>query len=414
MTPTITFWWRLFGLLAIEAALVAALAAVLARWIQSAVWRRTIWQAGALGLLVLAACESTGLNRGLAAWATAKPEPRSSRRIVVRTFPPRIKPAPPIASNDPDVAPGLKTTDATTANYNSRTWWPGLIWLSGFGLMLGRNGFARFVLLLVTHRRRAVTDEVLLARVRELSRRLGIRRRVRVTQAKGLSGPIASGFFRPEICLPERFAGEFTVGQQEAMLAHELAHVAARDPAWYWLGDLAAALWWWHPLAWWTRGKLQATSEQAADEASLLVENGPDALAECLVEIGRRLTRPQSFGRLGIEGNGFRSGLGQRVARLLKLSGNPWRGVGQVRLWLARVSGLAALAVIVLAGSAWSSRPRGETFQQSWQGSLVGCAWSALSQPSPKILLAQAATSPTTATAEDGANRTAGVPAQCH
>jgi len=51
MTPTITFWWRLFGLLAIEAALAAALAAVLARWIQSAVWRRTVWQAGTLGLL---------------------------------------------------------------------------------------------------------------------------------------------------------------------------------------------------------------------------------------------------------------------------------------------------------------------------------------------------------------------------
>jgi beta-lactamase regulating signal transducer with metallopeptidase domain len=412
MTPTTAFWWRLFGLLAIEAALVAALATVLARWIRSAVWRRTIWQAGVLGLLVLAAGESTGLNRGLAAWATAKPEARRSRRMVVRAFPPRIQAAPPIASNDPDAASELKIINAPTAMPDSRTWWPGLIWLSGFGLMLGRSGLARFVLLLVRHRRRAVTDEVLLARVRDLSRRLGIRRRVRVMEANSLSGPIAWGLFRPEICLPERFAGEFTVGQQEAMLAHELAHVAARDPAWYWFGDLAAALWWWHPLAWWTRGKLQATSEQAADEASLLVENGPDALAECLVEIGRRLVRPHSFVRLGIDGNGFRSGLGQRVARLLELSGNPWRGVGQARLWLARASGLAALALIVLAGSAWSSRPRGETFQQNWQGSLAGYAWTAFAKTNPRILLAQAAPPPGSATAEEGANRIAGLPAR--
>ncbi len=391
MTPTTTFWWRLFGLLAIEAALVVALAVVLARWIKSAVWRRTVWQAGALGLLVLAACESTGLSRGLAAWATAKTEARSSRRMVVGTLPPRIDSAPPIASNDPEAATELRIIQAPTANSNPRTWWPGLIWLIGFGLMLGRNGFARFVLLLVRHRRRAVTDEGLLARVRDLSRRLGIRRRVRVMEANGLSGPIAWGLFQPEICLPDRFAGEFTVAQQEAMLAHELAHVAARDPAWYWLGDLAAALWWWHPLAWWTRGKLQATSEQAADEASLLVENGPDSLAECLVEIGRRLVRRQPFGRLGIDGNGFRSGLGQRVARLLELSGKPWRGEGQARLWLARTGGLAALALIVLAGSAWSSHPRDETFQQSWQGSLAGYAWTALAKPSPRILPAQAA-----------------------
>ena len=33
-----------------------------------------------------------------------------------------------------------------------------------------------------------------------------------------------------------------------------------------------------------------------ADEASLLVENGPNVLAECLVKLGGRLAQPRSFG----------------------------------------------------------------------------------------------------------------------
>ena len=33
-------------------------------------------------------------------------------------------------------------------------------------------------------------------------------------------------------------------------------------------------------------------SESAADEASVLTQNGPNALAECLVELGKRLAQP--------------------------------------------------------------------------------------------------------------------------
>src|SRR5690606_17201662 len=60
-------------------------------------------------------------------------------------------------------------------------------------------------------------------------------------------------------------------------------------------------------------------SEQAADEAAVILENGPGILAECLVQLGQQFSRARSFGWLGVEGNGFRSHLGQRVERLLNL-----------------------------------------------------------------------------------------------
>jgi hypothetical protein len=163
----------------------------------------------------------------------------------------------------------------------------------------------------------------------------------------------------PEICLPVQFTSRFTRVQQEAMLLHELAHIAAHDTAWYFLADLAAAFWWWHPLLWWARRNLQAATEQAADEASLLAEDGPNALAECLVQIGQRLQKVSSYNLLGVEGNGLRSSLGRRVWRLLNM-----RGPGQVNFrarWqtsFAYAGGVLIFAIIMFTGSTWHS---GET-----------------------------------------------------
>src|SRR5205823_5993694 len=133
------------------------------------------------------------------------------------------------------------------------------------------------------------------------------------------------GIFRPTISLPKDFCKQFTAEQREAMLIHELAHLAARDPLWYLLAEIVTGLLWWHPLVWWSRWQFHTASEAAADEASMLLKNGPAALAECLVELAKHLVLPRSSGWLGIEGNGFRSGLGRRVSRLFELSGRSWR-----------------------------------------------------------------------------------------
>ena len=110
--------------------------------------------------------------------------------------------------------------------------------------------------------------------------------------------------------MAEGFTRRFTNEQQDAMLAHELAHLAAHDPLWHALADLVTAMLWWHPLAWLAKQQLRSASEAAADEASLVVENGPNVLAECLVELGGRLTRTHSLGWLGMADGDFRSGLG--------------------------------------------------------------------------------------------------------
>jgi hypothetical protein len=165
--------------------------------------------------------------------------------------------------------------------------------------------------------------------------------------------PIAFGLFLPSIAVPDDFMRRFTRPEQDAMLAHELAHLAARDPAWYLLADILCALLWWHPLVWWARAQLHAASEQCADEASLLVEGGPQSLAACLVRIAGELTRPASLESIGVEGDGFRSRLGRRVERLLRMSERYEAAPHRWQTGLARTLGPVVLLAAVLASTGW-------------------------------------------------------------
>jgi hypothetical protein len=124
--------------------------------------------------------------------------------------------------------------------------------------------------------------------------------------------------------LPPAFDTRYTSPEQDAVLAHELAHLAAKDPLWFLLADLATACLWWHPLAWWTRRSLHVAAELAADEATALVPDGPGALAKCLVNLGKDLLAARGWGWIGING-GFRSKLGMRVERLLRMPGSGQR-----------------------------------------------------------------------------------------
>jgi hypothetical protein len=148
------------------------------------------------------------------------------------------------------------------------------------------------------------------------------------------------------------------------MLVHELAHLSAGDPAWQGVADLVAAALWWHPLVWWSRRRLEAASEASADEASLVVANGPTVLAECLVQLGGRLVQARPFGWLGVEGGNNLSGLGRRVKQLMTLSGGSWN---------PKSLGPVALAAFAIFGTAWTDPTliqKGETMktlQQSWK-----------------------------------------------
>ncbi len=264
--------------------------------------------------------------------------------------------------------------------------WPAVIWIMGSVWFAGRFVRARWLLRRFQRVHLPPGDDALCRRVAALAEQLGMRRRVRVLQTAGHSAPVAFGSLRPTVALPASFLDDYERPQQDAVLAHELAHLSAFDPAWQQAANLLCAALWWHPLVWWMRRRLQAASEAAADEASLLVPGGPDALAECLVSLGRRLQPATRLEWLSVEGDRFRSGLGRRVQRLLRLRGKPWRAPARRRLLPAKTALPLIVVLVAVSCTAWvrpqATLSEGVTTMNvltgSWRNSLAATVLLAL------------------------------------
>ena len=134
--------------------------------------------------------------------------------------------------------------------------WLCLVWAAGAAMAGARACLAHCLFMIFQLRRRPVAERALAEKVQALARALGIRHRVRVIESARLTSPIAFGLLRPTVGLPPDFAIRFNPAKQDAMLAHELAHLAAHDPFWCLLADAATVVLWWHPGVWWLRRQL--------------------------------------------------------------------------------------------------------------------------------------------------------------
>jgi beta-lactamase regulating signal transducer with metallopeptidase domain len=394
----IQFWIGLLGWLAVEITLVIAVVAAWQLLTASATRRRIIWQAGLLGAALLLVFETTGIGPGVAHWALLRlyihPAPAAvtpARATTEATPAPVQFKTPAAAAVAAQLTPAYSEPPAPVANEPVIPWWPGIIWLTGTGLLLAWIVFSRVLVLVFRWRHAESANEVLQERVRILARQLGVRGRVRVVESASLTSPIAFGLVQPVIGVPAAFATDFSEPEQNVMLTHELAHLANHDPAWYLLSDLVVAALWWHPLVWWSRWQIHTHSEIAADEAVLILEDGPALLAECLVTVARHWQSPPGLGWVRMAG--FRSSLGQRVERLLSMDGRRFERPHRGRAMIAKVTGslaLAALAVICTASSTLPSfaKPMSGSVQLSWSSSVAGQSFlAALGTDNPMALV---------------------------
>jgi len=80
-----------------------------------------------------------------------------------------------------------------------------------------------------------------------------------------LGTPLLWCLGRPQLLLPGRLVKTLTLDRWRAILTHELAHLRRRD---HWISRLelvAGLVWWWNPLYWLTRARLDAEAELACD-----------------------------------------------------------------------------------------------------------------------------------------------------
>ncbi len=100
-----------------------------------------------------------------------------------------------------------------------------------------------------------------------------------------LSPLVWSPGVRPRLVLPAALFARMDVAAQEAIVAHELAHIRRRDH-WVRLLELPiTTLFWWHPVVWWACRVLRELEEHCCDGMVLdAVPHGGRAYATALVD----------------------------------------------------------------------------------------------------------------------------------
>lgn len=129
-------------------------------------------------------------------------------------------------------------------------------------------------------------------RFRELCLEAAVRRPVRLGITPAMGSPVAAGFLRPYILLPEEIAANSTDAEVVPLLRHELAHLKRRDD-WSNLVQLAIrAVFFFHPGVLWLSRRLAIDREIACDDHVLAATRRPREYALFLTDFaGRSLGR---------------------------------------------------------------------------------------------------------------------------
>lgn len=150
--------------------------------------------------------------------------------------------------------------------------------------------------------------------VAELSRALGVRRRVRVLCSQVVESPLVVGWLRPVILVPTATWSALTVAELRAVLAHELAHVRRHDPIVNAVQALVEALLFFHPVVWWLSRVIRDERELCCDLLAIQASGNARALATGLTRLeALRL----SYSQVALAAKSPRGSLMTRIQRIL-------------------------------------------------------------------------------------------------
>jgi beta-lactamase regulating signal transducer with metallopeptidase domain len=273
---------------------------------RSAAERSWVAHIGLLALVVMAIAPVVLPSWNVEAPALLGQAPETGVRAQASTAAPSVVTAPTVSAPAPAVMGSGQPTISPAAAASAIYAVPAAILLFVTLLALGR---------LITLRARAevLVDSHWLSALARAQRRMGFKHGTALLTSNELASPISWGLMRPVILLNSRAVE--AAGEAEAIIAHELAHVARMDWMKLLLARIATALFWFNPFVWMLAREAHQLREETADDAVLGANIADTDYAQLLVGVARHECPGLLLGAHGVAPS--KSSLARRVARVL-------------------------------------------------------------------------------------------------
>ena len=129
---------------------------------------------------------------------------------------------------------------------------------------------------------RTITQANAAARFEAHARAAGLHSVPRLAESERLTVPLTCGVLDPVVLFPADWRS-WDVDTLDAVMVHEISHVARRDALTERVALLHRTIFWFSPLSWWLRQRLAELGEEASDQAALAAGAEPTKYAEILL-----------------------------------------------------------------------------------------------------------------------------------
>ncbi len=129
---------------------------------------------------------------------------------------------------------------------------------------------------------RTITERNIATRFAAKARAAGLRSVPRLAESERLTVPLTCGVLHPMVLFPADWRS-WDADTLDAVMVHEISHVARRDALTERLALLHRTIFWFSPLSWWLRHRLAELAEEASDQAALAAGAEPTKYAEILL-----------------------------------------------------------------------------------------------------------------------------------
>lgn len=159
------------------------------------------------------------------------------------------------------------------------------VWLLGFGFYLIRLAGGLYYVQRLRRLHNYPAENFWQEKLQALAAKISYSRPVSLAESALVQTPMALGFLKPLILLPLGMINRISPAEVEAVLAHELAHIARRDWLFNLIQALIEAMFYFHPAVWWISATIRAERENCCDDAAVALTGNRLIYAKTLVRL---------------------------------------------------------------------------------------------------------------------------------